>query len=403
MPVLKCYDCSVRSADVFLSRVDELLCPNCDKKRFLGPGHTDTDDDAPNDDGQQIREPLSPSAPPASQERDPEPTEIIVNELLCYAICKLDKISSADLMDICCNFYSDADIEGAKKLFFSKVGKKYITRKGANRIRSHMNDILELLVSTDQSTAVQFVALDINKLPTATAVDANPVPDLNSVMNEIAKLNTTMSKLTHEVSDLREKNNGLEREWNEWTYYNNYNVETPVSPDDAIINDDTSSPQAVSPPAVSPPAPTVPGSESYAGIVGRSIETEQYVNYDNFQVVRNAKRTRANKPTPREHNRRPQPTIGSLPIMRSKLKVISKLPTKEVFVTRFTPDTEEADIVRHVKQVMGFDVVVQKLDTKYDSYSSFCITVAADRLDMALEPHCWPEGILVKRFYKRRS
>ena len=84
----------------------------------------------------------------------------------------------------------------------------------------------------------------------------------------------------------------------------------------------------------------------------------------------------------------------------SNIKAVTKVnkPT-EIFATRFQPDITESDIKSYVTNEFSDaeSISIEKLKTKYNTYSSFKISIIS--LKDTLNEESWPEGIFVKRFY----
>ncbi len=77
------------------------------------------------------------------------------------------------------------------------------------------------------------------------------------------------------------------------------------------------------------------------------------------------------------------------------------VPSRTVFVSRLHPDTtanEIADIIgtEDVKQC-----IVQKIKTKYESYSPFNLRVDEKVVGKLLSPGCWPDGVTFKIFFSK--
>ena len=72
-----------------------------------------------------------------------------------------------------------------------------------------------------------------------------------------------------------------------------------------------------------------------------------------------------------------------------------------MFATRFHPETSEDEITSFVaSQFSGAkDIKCKKLKTKFDSYSSFRISISSISFKDSLGVENWPEGIFVKRYY----
>ena len=70
-----------------------------------------------------------------------------------------------------------------------------------------------------------------------------------------------------------------------------------------------------------------------------------------------------------------------------------------VFITRLDPRTSPHKIELHIRHETGLNVRAEKLDTKWDSYSSFYI--GGDRYirDTIMYPGLWPAGVLVKHYH----
>ncbi|XP_041374707.1 uncharacterized protein LOC121387610 [Gigantopelta aegis] len=82
----------------------------------------------------------------------------------------------------------------------------------------------------------------------------------------------------------------------------------------------------------------------------------------------------------------------------SALRGVKSTPVP-VFVTRLAPGTKESDILDYVRSVLGIDVWCEKLRTRYDTYSSFKILVDSKNIDKLMSPNVWPEEVLVRKFY----
>ena len=74
-----------------------------------------------------------------------------------------------------------------------------------------------------------------------------------------------------------------------------------------------------------------------------------------------------------------------------------------LFVTRLKPETTPTDIQNYVKEQFNVDASCEKLETKFDSYSSFKISCVCDSIDKFYDSENWPQNILVRRFYEPRK
>ena len=70
-----------------------------------------------------------------------------------------------------------------------------------------------------------------------------------------------------------------------------------------------------------------------------------------------------------------------------------------VFVTRLQPRCTQAQVSAHVYEVSGMRIRPEKLQTKYDTYSSFYIRCDKALRNTLLQAVSWPSGVMVKPFY----
>lgn len=71
---------------------------------------------------------------------------------------------------------------------------------------------------------------------------------------------------------------------------------------------------------------------------------------------------------------------------------------RALFVTKLNPDTSCEDISSHLSSVGVEEVECRKLKTRYDSYASFHVSVAAKDFDKLSDPAVWPKSCLFKAF-----
>ena len=74
-----------------------------------------------------------------------------------------------------------------------------------------------------------------------------------------------------------------------------------------------------------------------------------------------------------------------------------------MFLSRLAPDTPCDDIVQYAKNTLNVVVKCEKLRTKFDNYSSFKVDAVCDDPSMLYKSESWPQGVLVRKFYVKRS
>ncbi|KAI8493115.1 hypothetical protein Bbelb_291190 [Branchiostoma belcheri] len=99
---------------------------------------------------------------------------------------------------------------------------------------------------------------------------------------------------------------------------------------------------------------------------------------------------------------RPRAVVGTA--KSSTLSAIKARPV-EIFVTRLGPDTKSEDVERYLHDNLSHDRTLSctNLPTKFDSYSSFRVSIESEAVAEILSPSFWPCGVLVRRYHGRRA
>ena len=128
--------------------------------------------------------------------------------------------------------------------------------------------------------------------------------------------------------------------------------------------------------------------DSYSEILRKSMPQTLNTTYKNYN-------SSADNFTKVEKRRR-STRIGRM--KQSDLKVVEK--PVNIFVSRFHADVSESEIKQFAQTRFksATTVIVEKLKTKFDSYSSFKISIAGVPAKECLDLEQWPTGILVKKF-----
>lgn len=78
------------------------------------------------------------------------------------------------------------------------------------------------------------------------------------------------------------------------------------------------------------------------------------------------------------------------------LKVVDKKVS--IFISRLQPDVTKETVEQFLTDADVDNIECEKLKTRYETYSSFKVTLTEIFADKVLDPSFWPAGTLVKRF-----
>ena len=86
------------------------------------------------------------------------------------------------------------------------------------------------------------------------------------------------------------------------------------------------------------------------------------------------------------------------------IKAVKSVRRVSLFVSRLPPDTDAQTIQEYVKEQVGAtEVVATRLKSRFDSYASYRLDLSDPSVSDVLDPEIWAQGLLVRRFFTRRS
>ncbi|CAG9134144.1 unnamed protein product [Plutella xylostella] len=139
----------------------------------------------------------------------------IIDEFLTFVQNKIDIIDDVSLIQICATNFSDAEIDTGKSVLFQEIsGARCVNRKGEDKKKKNIKDVIVLLKATDPDVQPTFVAKNLDRLPPVTFdhVDVTRLlKDLTLLKSEMLDLKTnSVSKsefitLQDELSRLRSR------------------------------------------------------------------------------------------------------------------------------------------------------------------------------------------------------
>src|SRR5678816_2586188 len=108
---------------------------------------------------------------------------------VCYVTTALDVINNDAIVLICIAFYGASNIKDAKQRLSNLLGEKIKWRRGGDRLRGDMKDILDLIHSAKHKNKdfLKFVAESYRSLPLASGFEIIG-GELINLIDEVTKL-----------------------------------------------------------------------------------------------------------------------------------------------------------------------------------------------------------------------
>lgn len=342
---------------------------------------------------------------------------IIINELLTFIQNKLDVLDELSIVQICASNFTDAEIEAGKTILFKECagGERVVQRKGEDKNKKNLKDIIKLLKESEPSGHPSFVAKDLNKLPPVNFdhVDVTRLlKDLNSMKLELQSIRAdsvskvdlleTQTTFSSELSTLRIVVEKIDKA----LIAKPHNGPTPRRHVPAISQ--------TPPPLVPQPKPSVncesPHTASYRDIIHRAkpasnaaqrtgqfsvppVEGSSHsaqpslsnTDNDGFQEVMHRKRIRKNMRGASQS---------------SRIQVSE--PRCAIYLSRAAKATTIQDIRDHIKDMNEDCIDCELLSQKREvNFNSFKVTVSGSKMKTFLDSKFWPTGLVYRRYRER--
>lgn len=353
---------------------------------------------------------------------------VVVNELLTFIQNKLDVLDELSVVQICSSNYTDEEIENAKTKLYSMIsdGSRCVTRKGEDKKKKNLKDILKLFKETDPDKHPQFVAKDLNRLPPVTFDHV----DVSRLLKDLTQLKSELNfikdnwiskddvKIIHDELKLIRLAN---RPTNKSTPKQSKGINsrpikspqpkvsyscTPNLNERLSMNESPASPppQPVSASAASAMHATENGlsTPTYRDIIVSSLSS-RHPSQDKVVSKSTNIRNVLNDDfkTVLSHKKRKR-----LANMRGTLENFNRIrvaeSTTRIYVSRFSKDVSEDDIQNHIldmgEECRSISLLKQNHET---AFNSFKIEVPSGKLEKFLRGDFWPAGLVFRRYKER--
>ena len=389
--------------------------------------------------------------------------ELMINNVLCYISTARDCMKADDIVRVCLGFFKSEDIVGAKDLLCDIAGEKGKRRRNENRLLHELQDILNLLERCDDGDVMlpKFVADSYNALPPTSGFEII-ASQIVSLMEEISSLRTEVAALKDarlNDNSVRQENaiiqedvleiKGELRKLNHKIIGDHIrrdslilaSVENSLLPSSSSCNkyNDNKTPsdkpavisKTVEVTSVSPSAPPFslqpedellerllnddggsPSAPSYSQV----CKTQQDKSSDQVRDVPK-QRSNINKGTKnddvsddgfilvqnkKQRNNSRMRIVGNSGRASTLLKSAPR--SIDLYIGNCDTDVTVVMLTQYISDVI--DVTVkncEQLITKYDSYSSFKITVLINDKDKLLSANVWPDDVVCRKYFHPRK
>ena len=355
--------------------------------------------------------------------------KFVVNNLLCYLQNKVDSSPFNVIVKITSDFYATEEIKEAKELLFKLITIPNFRKRrciGPNKDRDDVSDMLKMLLCADLSDMPIFLALDINRLP---PINGDSL-DMSSILHKIEGMQTSIDLLSGSQNDLTDLVNsqmrnptppcdGEQSDSPLDDYSQTETLEDEPNPSKRTYRDALQQEKPV--PATNQTYADAPVDSLVSGgmdrpdhvpVISRVITNSMYYNTSSNSQSGYQKKGRFSHGTEKRNNQMPQHSSqrdlvigrGSAPGLQAARRQQGR-PSQPnrvcsgVFVTNLSANTSALQVERYLKRETSYNVQVEKLDTRYNTYSSFYIRCKDPLRRQLLCPDVWPQDVKAKLYF----
>ena len=383
--------------------------PVCVGRPETGQCPNDADDDKVNcqnicalllcEDCLEYRVPVGRANPADAEVASDTAFEVI--ELLCYLQQKSKILTGDDLVHLCADFYTLEEVENARVILKNHVTPTRLGKLKGKDVKDVARRTVAMLlkVCLDKSVMLpKFTALNLARLPPVSVEHI----DVSALMQEICALRQevrTFASVRDEMKELRQCMHELTERTERSTMgqstqsTSHSEIEGHAAPEATIRYEQSTGQLQVE-----------ESGSTAAGVLRHAVRSGALAHIGNQRKKNSDSRTIVGKATPSQ---------------RSQLKSASNPRKIELFMSRLCPDATESIVCESVSKTLSdhtndsnlsvSKVNCVKLETKYDTYASFHVSVIvnADQFNSILkclmDPDMWPLGIIVRRFFNQTN
>ncbi|KAJ2946347.1 hypothetical protein O0L34_g12384 [Tuta absoluta] len=340
--------------------------------------------------------------------------EIVINEFLSFVQNKLDCLDVLSITQICVSNFTDEEVNSGKEVLYKLCGDgvRNVKRKGDDKRKNNIKDVIKLLQEIDPTAQPTFVAKDLNRLPPISFdyVDVTRLlKDMTAMRSELTVLKSILGT---EITELK----------NSFDIYKAGKTSKSPLPQSKTVESSPLGPSLV-PRATHNRSNDKFHTPTYRDIIIESNKTQRAKSNRAKRVIMIEKPVRptlghtaagTSKQNPTENISLPPPNVDKLAVndvpftlverkkskrrlsnMRGTLEASGTIQVAEtlisIYVSRTKKEVTVEDIQAHIRDLGESYVSVEKLKQNHETtFNSFKIIIPCSKLNVFLEAKFWP-------------
>ena len=327
----------------------------------------------------------------------------VFNDVLAFLWNKMCRCAKVPLVKVCMDHFKAEEVKSARDLMFEIVpassDRRRVKHRGLEDILTNLYDEFQALPTDSE---YMFVALNLNNLPNVSLADIDGaciVYKQASLNASVAEIATENKEILSELAMIKEALKNMQTKPRQVESRNAARV---------LVNNPPRAPTGWSRPLTTATPSNLPttgtgvSTEADTGIVSAASSTsaiqapnEDQRNEDITPQDRGEDEFQSQRR--RRNGRRRNMVTGRK--AGNELGAVAPVLKCKIFVSRLNPDISAERVQVAAGEIINDSCDVQKLQTKFNTYSSFYVTCDVKHRDKILDPEMWEKGVLIRPFY----
>ena len=323
---------------------------------------------------------------------------IVEDEILNFLVVKMRTLNHDEIVLLVTSTFTSERIDAAKKALFEvcpDTSQRCVAFKGQQKDTNNVKLCMKVLNECGEDIP-RFVSYFLDDLPPVSFnhIDVSTLLGrMQQINKEMCCMKSTLEAQTNVCQSLREMTAAFDVRL---TAVEQPLPSTlgPVAAEGSDVTDVTVQETTASTSAVTSRSPCQAHSPAWTTIV---------------------KKAGRSKPAPGNSAVQHRPRLGktSARLERNKTGIIGTgtagniktITTKmvSVFVSKFDPNLDAITLSDYLKDKLDREVKCRKIETTLSRFSSFCVTAECDNVAEMYDPHLWPAGAFVRRYFEPRQ
>lgn len=316
----------------------------------------------------------------------------VFNDILAFIWNKMQTCPKEPLLKVAKDFYKIEEISSARNLLFTTVPSdtRRTKHKSAQDMLGSMYDIFQQLPTGND---LVFVAWNLNHIPSVSLSNI----DAAALVHQQTSLTTTVSGILEENKMIKHELSAIK------ALLANLSGADRLAPGRESLTSDANRCASMSSSGdninvLSSQDTRNSGNVSYArSLLNHPPHRRPPPPQTREEVQRETDDSTWRTVQQRKRRRNRNEVTGNR--AGSELGVVTRVKKCAIFVSRLGPQITAEKVKAFVDQIISNSCEVEKLNTRYDSYSSFRITCEEKYNDKVLDPDMWEEGVLIRKFF----